>query len=178
MIERREFIGSLALGLLASPFVADAQPPRAYRVEGRPLWRLVPGSRRRAPEGLGELGLVGTQFILHVREGKGDVKAVEEAAVDDLERDKVDLIYAIATSVTLAAKRATKTVPIVFYAGSDPVAAGLVESYRKPGGRFTGTYGRLTDLTAKRLELLKEMVSRVRRVVIFYNPGNPVAEGA
>ena len=82
-----------------------------------------------------------------------------EAAARSLEeQQKVDLIYAIATSVTRATKRATNTVPIVFYGGTDPVAVGLVESFRKPGGRLTGVYGRFTDLTAKRLELLKEMI--------------------
>ena len=64
----------------------------------------------------------------------------------------------------------------MFNAGSDPVAFGLVESFRKPGGRLTGIYSRFTDLTAKRLELLKEMLPRIRRVVTFYNPGNSVAQ--
>jgi putative ABC transport system substrate-binding protein len=129
-------------------------------------------------KGLGELGLEeGKQLILHMREGKGDLKAVEQAA-GDLEREKVDLIYSFATSVTLAVKRATKTVPIVFSVDSDPVAIGLVESFRKPGGRLTGIYRRSTELTAKRLELLKEMVPSVRRVVTFYNPDNPSAQRA
>jgi len=175
-MDRRAFLGTLAAGLLASPLVAEAQQARVYRVglvlQGGPYSGAIDGLRK----GLAELGLEeGKQFILHVREGKGDLKAVEQAA-GDLEREKVDLIYSVATSVTLAVKRATKTVPIVFYAGSDPVALGLVESFRKPGGRLTGTYGWLADLTAKRLGLLKEMVPRVRRVVIFYNPDNIAAD--
>jgi putative ABC transport system substrate-binding protein len=109
-----------------------------------------------------------------VRDTKGDLKSVE-AEARRLEGEKVDMIYALATSVTLAAKRATKSVPIVFYAGTDPVSVGLVESFRKPGGRLTGTHGRFTDLTAKRLELLKEMVPRLRRVVTFHSPDNPAA---
>jgi putative tryptophan/tyrosine transport system substrate-binding protein len=126
-------------------------------------------------KGLAELGLEeGKQFILHVRDGKGDLNAVEQAA-RDLEREKVDLIYAVTTSAALAVKRVTKTVPIVFYAGTDPVALGLVGSFRKPGGRLTGIYGRIADLTAKRLELLKEMVPRLRRVVVFYDPDRPAA---
>jgi putative tryptophan/tyrosine transport system substrate-binding protein len=114
-------------------------------------------------------------FILNVHDTKSDLKLVE-AAARSLEEQKVDLIYALATSVTLAAKRATKSVPIVFYGGTDPVAVGLVESFRKPGGRLTGVYGRFTDLTAKRLELLKEMIPRLRRVVMFYSPDNPAAQ--
>ena len=171
-MDRRAFLGTLAAGLLASPLVAEAQQARVYRVgvvlQGGPYSGAIDGLRK----GLAELGLEeGKQFILHVREGQGDLKAVEKAA-GDLEREKVDLIYSVATSVTLAVKEATKSVPIVFNAGNDPVAFGLVESFRKPGGRLTGTYSRSTDLIAKRLELLKGMVPRLRRVVIFYNPDN------
>ena len=77
--------------------------------------------------------------------------------------------------VTIAAKRATTDIPIVFCAGTDPVVLGLVESFAKPGGRLTGVYNRVTDLTAKRLEILKEIVPKLRRVVTFYDPRNPVA---
>ena len=107
-----------------------------------------------------------------MRDTKGDVKAVE-AAARSLEGEKVDLIVAMTSSVTLAAKRGTKSVPIVFYAGADPVSIGLVESFRKPGGRLTGIHGQSTGLTGKRLELLKEMVPRLRRVVAFYRPTAP-----
>jgi len=176
VVDRRAFLGTLAGGLLAAPLAAEAQQARVYRVgvilQGGPYL----GAVDRLRKGLGELGLEeGKQFILHVREGKGDLKAVEQAA-RDLEREKVDLIYSVATSVTLVVKRATKTVPIVFNVGGDPVAFGLVESFRKPGGRLTGTHNRGTELTAKRLELLKEIVPRLRRVVTFYNPVNHVAQ--
>ncbi len=97
-----------------------------------------------------------------MRDGKGDLKAAE-AAARSLEAEKVDLIVTISTSVTLAAKRATKSVPIVFYIGTDPVTTGLVESFRRPGGRLTGIHRQSTDLTAKRLELLREMIPRLRR---------------
>jgi putative ABC transport system substrate-binding protein len=112
--------------------------------------------------------------VLHLRETKGDLKAVASMA-KGLEAEKVDLIYSLATSVTLEVKRATKSVPVVFYAGTDPVAFGLVDSYRRPGGRLTGVYGRYTDLTGKRLQLLKEMIPGLSRVVTFYNPENPAA---
>jgi putative ABC transport system substrate-binding protein len=79
----------------------------------------------------------------------------------------------------MAAKRATAQTPIVFLTGADPVAAGLVESLAKPGGRLTGVHSLSGDLTAKRLEILKEMLPRLRRVVTFYNPGNAISrEGA
>ena len=166
----------LIFTFFAAPLAVEAQQARVYRVgvvlQGGPYSPAVDGLR----DGLRELGLEeGKQFVLHVRDAKGDLKSVE-AAARSLEGEKVDLIYAVATSVTLAAKRATKNVPIVFYAGTDPVAVGLVESFRKPGGRLTGIHGQLTDLTAKRLQLLKEMIPRLRRVVTFYSPDNPAAQ--
>jgi putative ABC transport system substrate-binding protein len=175
-MERRTFLGMIAGRLLAAPLGAEAQQARVYRVgvilQGGPYSQAVDGLR----EGLRELGLEeGTQIVLLVRDAKGDLKVVE-AAARELEQDRVDLIYAVTTSVTLATKRVTKSVPIVFYAGADPVALGLVGSYRKPGGRLTGIHGQLTDLTAKRLELLKEMVPKAHRVVAFYSPRNPAAE--
>ena len=115
----------------------------------------------------------GKQFTLALRDTKGDVKAAEEAA-RNLEQEKVNLIYATASSVTMAARRATADIPIVFCAGADPVVLGLVESFAKPGGRLTGVYYVVTDLTAKRLEILKEIVPKLRRVT-FYDPRNPVA---
>jgi putative tryptophan/tyrosine transport system substrate-binding protein len=176
-VDRRAFIAG-TLALLAAPLPVEAQQARVYRVgvvlQGGPYFAAIDGLR----EGLRELGLEqGKQFILDVRDAKGDLKSVE-AAARSLEGDQVDLIYALTASVTLAAKRATKNVPIVFYAGTDPVALGLVESFRKPGGRLTGIYGPFTELTAKRLQLLKEMVPRLHRVVTFYNPDNPSAQHA
>jgi len=173
---RLTLTGILILALFALPLAVEAQQARVYRVgvvlQGGLYFSAIDGLR----DGLRELGLEeGKQFVLHVRDSKGDLKSVE-AAARSLEGEKVDLIFAVTTSVTLAVKRATKSVPIVFHAGTDPVSSGLVESFRKPGGRLTGIAGQGTGLTAKRLELLKEMVPRLRRVVTFYSPDNPVAQ--
>jgi putative tryptophan/tyrosine transport system substrate-binding protein len=166
---------SLILGLFAAPLSVEAQQARVYRVgvvlHGGSYSAALEGLR----DGLRDLGFEeGKQFVFHVRDTKGDLNAVD-AAARSLEAEKVDLIYSVATSVSLAVKRATKSVPIVFYAGTDPVAFGLVESFRKPGGRLTGVHGQFTDLTAKRLQLLKEMMPALRRVVTFYSPDNPAA---
>jgi putative ABC transport system substrate-binding protein len=174
-VDRRAFVSG-TLALLAAPLVGEAQQARVYRIgvvlQGGSYSAAIDGLR----DGLRELGFEeGKQFILDVRDARGNLKSVE-ASARSLEAEKVDLIYAVATSVTLAAKRATKSAPIVFYAGTDPVATGLVESFRKPGGRLTGIHGQLTDLTAKRLELLKDMLPRLRRVVTFYSPDNPGAQ--
>ena len=168
----RAITAVLTLALFSAPFAAVAQQ-HLYRVgiivQGGPSFEsAVVGLK----DGLRELGLQeGKAVIFHVRDVKGDLRAAE-AAARTLEDERVDLIVAVATSTTLAAKRGTKSVPIVFYAGTDPVAVGLVDSFRKPGGRLTGVHGRTTDLTAKRLELLKDMVPNLRRVVVFYNPEN------
>src|SRR5262245_45601647 len=99
-------------------------------------------------QGLRELGLEEGKFlVVHIRETKSDPRTAEEAA-RDLERERVDLIYAVTSQVAIAAKRATERTPIVFYAGADPVALGLVESLAKPGGRLTGVHGRSRDVTA------------------------------
>ena len=161
--------------ILTSVNFADAQQPKVYRVgvitAGGAWYETIDGLRA----GLKQLGLEeGKHFILVIRDTKGDAKTAEEAA-RNLEQEKVDLIYTTQTSVTIAAKRATADVPIVFSAGADPVVLGLVESFAKPGGRLTGVFYRDTDLTAKRLEILKEIVPKLRRAVTFYNPRSPVA---
>jgi len=166
------FVVALALSTGLAPPVADAQPTKVYRIgvvlQGGPYYQAIKGLK----DGLKELGVEeGTQYLLDIRDVQGDLKAVE-AAARTLEQENVDLIYSIPTSVTLAAKRATAKVPIVFYAGTDPVVVGLVQSFAKPGGRLTGVHSLSTDLTAKRLEILKEILPTLRRVVTFYDPGN------
>src|SRR2546430_2028272 len=173
---KRKFFGlALSTMLVALCFSAEAQQPKVYRVgvlvPSALGSEIVDGLRA----GLKELGLEeGKQFVLEIRDTKGDLKAAEEAA-RNLEQEKVNLIYTTRTSVTIAAKRATADIPIVFCAGTDPVVLGLVESFAKPGGRLTGVYEPGTDLTAKRLEILKEMLPKLSRVLTIYNPNNRVA---
>ena len=172
-------LAALVLGPVGAPQIASGAPPAGgvsrvgvilYAQSGA-YQATVDGLR----QGLRELGLEeGRHLVLDVRQARGDVKAVEEAA-RDLERGDVNLLVTVTTSVTVAAKRATRQVPIVFYAGADPVAAGLVESLARPGGRLTGIVGRVSDLIAKRLEILKEILPKARRVVTFYDPDNAVS---
>jgi len=168
------FIFITAVAMLVSVAPVGAQQSKVYRIgvllPGGPLYETVDGLR----EGLRELGLQeGKQFVLTIRDTKGDVKAAEEGA-RNFEREKVNLIYALATSVITAAKAATTNVPIVFCVGTDPVAMGLVDSFVKPGGRLTGVHFLLSDITAKRLEILKEILPKLTRVITFYDPGNRV----
>ena len=176
MIRRAALAVALALGLLAAPYGVRGQTPgNVHRVgiihvSGH-HHVVVDGLR----QGLQELGLEeGKHFTLDIRKTTGDPKSAEEAA-RDLERGTVDLIYTVTSQVTVAARRATARTPIVFYVGADPVALGLVESFAKPGGRLTGVHGLSRDVTAKRLAVLKEMIPRLRRVITFYNPGEPVS---
>ena len=173
-MSKKILVPFLATLVLASAHLAHAQQSRVYRVgvihEGGPYYAAVDGLK----DGLKELGFTeGKEYVLETRDLKGDRRAAE-AASRSLEREKVDLIYTVATSVTTAVKRATTEVPIVFAVGSDPVAAGLVESFAKPEGRCTGIHYQ-SDLTAKHLEILKAIVPGLHRVVTFYDPSNEVA---
>lgn len=172
----RSFIVYLLAVLgLASAHCVEAQQGKTYRIgvlrEGGPDSVAVEGLK----DGLKELGFIeGKHYVLDVRDLKGDSSAIK-AAAENLEREKVDLIYSIATSVTIGVKRATARTPVVFAVGTDPVAAGLVETFAKPGGRFTGVHYSTTDLTAKRLEILKAILPKLRNVATLYDPGNPSA---
>jgi putative tryptophan/tyrosine transport system substrate-binding protein len=136
-----------------------------------PLYEALDGLK----DELKQLGLEeGKQYTLTIRDTQGDAKAAQEAA-RSLEGEKVSLIYALASSVVTATKGATTNVPIVFGMGSDPVTGGIIDSFGKPGGRLTGVHYLVRDLTAKRLEVLKELLPKLSRVITFYNPGNQVS---
>jgi len=175
LADRRRFLLTTS-ALLGAPLLARAQGIRAYTVGilhlGGEYSAAVDGLR----DGLRELGLQERKqikFVVH--DLKGDRGSADSAA-RSLERQQVNLIYSVTTSVSIAVKRATNNVPVVFYAGTDPVRFGLVQSLAQPGGRFTGIYSQITSLMAKRLQLLKEMIPALHRVAYFYDPRNPLAE--
>jgi len=95
------------------------------------------------------------------------------ALADDLVRHKVDVILTTSLVGALAAKNATRTIPIVFVIGSDPVAAGLVDSLARPGGNVTGFTFITEVLAGKRLELLKDTIPKLSRVAVLWNPQEP-----
>jgi putative ABC transport system substrate-binding protein len=172
LLSALNFLGAMFLALCPS---ADAQQQKVHRIgvilPGGALYETVDGLKA----GLRELGFAeGKQFTLTIKDTKGDPKVAEEAA-KNFEREKVSLIYALATSVITATKSATANVPIVICIGSDPVTGGLVDSFAQPGGRLTGVHFLNRDLTAKRLEILKEIMPKASRVLTFYDPGNRVA---
>jgi putative ABC transport system substrate-binding protein len=170
---RKKVIGfALSALLFALSVNAEAGQAKVYRVgvihQGGPYGAVVDGLR----DGLGQLGYEeGKQILLEIRDTKSDLKLVEEAA-RTFERERINLIYAVTTSVVTPVKNVTLHIPVVFSVGTDPVGSGLVQSFGKPGGRFTGVQYSTTDLTAKRLEILKEILPKLSRIITFYNPNN------
>jgi putative ABC transport system substrate-binding protein len=125
--------------------------------------------------GLRDLGWVeGKNISIEHRYAEGRHDRLPDLAAD-LVRLKVEVIVTTATSDALAAQRATKAIPIVMVAAGNPVANGLVESLARPGGNVTGLSQMLQELSGKRLELLKELVPRLSRVAVLWNPDSASA---
>jgi putative ABC transport system substrate-binding protein len=121
-------------------------------------------------QGLRELGwLEGKTIVIDYRYAQGKLDRLPELATE-LANLKVDVIYASATPATVAAKKATRSIPIVFTGVGDPVRSGLVDSLAKPGANVTGLSIISPELGGKRLELLKEVFPRVHRVAFFWSP--------
>src|SRR5262245_60622294 len=141
----------LAAGALALPL-----PARAQRGVARVGAIVYAGTYAPVFDGLRaglkELGVrEGRDMTLELRDAGGEPKAVEEAA-RRFEAEGVALIYAVTTTASRVIKQSTTRVPVVFCVGTDPTRMGLVDSYAKPGGRFTGVHYLTADLTAKRVE--------------------------
>jgi putative ABC transport system substrate-binding protein len=177
-VDRRAFITTLAGGLLAAPLAAEAQQVGKMPRVGY----LSPGSssdpvRLRRFEafrqGLRELGYVeGQNIVLEPRWAEGQY-ARYPALVADLVRLKVGVIVVVGGTATKAAKEVTRTVPIVMSLVVDPVGSGLIPSLAHPGGNVTGTSIMAPDLVGKQLELLMEVVPKISRVAVLWNPDNP-----
>jgi putative ABC transport system substrate-binding protein len=170
-------IVTLALGLLAAPLAAEAQqagkvPRIGYLSAGSPSG--VPHLLEAFRQGLRELGWVeGQNIVIDYRYAEGRFDRLPDLAAE-LVRLKVDVIVAAATATSVAAKNATSTIPIVMIGVYDPVERGLVASLARPGGKITGlTFYTGPELVGKYLELLKEVVPKVSRVAVLWNPANP-----
>jgi putative ABC transport system substrate-binding protein len=125
--------------------------------------------------GLRDLGWVeGKNLIIEYRYAEGRRDRLPDLAAD-LVRLKVDAIVASVVSDAMAAQKATRAIPIVMAAPSDPVAFGLVENLARPGGNVTGLSQMGSELAGKRLELLKEMVPKLSRVAVLWNPQGVVS---
>src|SRR5262249_9001077 len=127
-------------------------------------------------QGLGEAGYVeGHNLAIEYRWAEGHYDRLPALAADLVGR-KVDGIIASSPPSALAAKSATSTIPIAFRSGAAPVGDGLVASLARPGGNLTGVSFAADELTAKRLELLSELVPRAGVIALLVNPNNATAE--
>jgi putative tryptophan/tyrosine transport system substrate-binding protein len=121
-------------------------------------------------QGLRDLGWIeGKNIAIEYRFADGKSDRLGPLAAE-LVRQKVDVIVTAVNTDTLAAKNATKTIPVVMASAGDPVAFGLVQSLARPGGNVTGLSQIAPELSGKRLELLKEMVPHLSRVAVLWNP--------
>ncbi len=175
-MDRRMFVGRVSGAVLAVPLGLHAQPTgKVYRIG---ILETVPAAQEAANidallKGLRELGYVeGRNLTIEYRSADGNAERFPDLAAD-LVRLKVDLIVTRGTPAAIAARNATRTIPVVMAAMGQPLA--VVTSLAHPGGNITGQTTFSKELTAKRIELLRQFVPGFSRVAFLHNMGNPVA---
>jgi putative tryptophan/tyrosine transport system substrate-binding protein len=168
---RRTFVQAGALALLGVSLQVAAQragtmPRIAY---------LTPDSNFREPafwQAMRELGYVdGKNIVVDRRSADGDFTRLPTLAAE-IVKNRPDVIVAIVTAASIAAKQATTTIPIVMVGVSDPVASGLVGNLARPGGNLTGTADQSHVAVGKEFELIRQLLPEARRVVALWNPAN------
>jgi putative ABC transport system substrate-binding protein len=173
-IRRREFIFTLSGAATMWPLPASAQQGKLPTIGFLGASPSIESQRVAAfVQRLRELTWIeGRNLAIEYRWAEGRNERYAENAAE-LVRLKVDVIVTSATPPTLAAKKATAVIPIVFAAVSDPVGTGLVASLARPGGNVTGMANQMSDTAGKKLEILREVVPGLRRLAIMVNAGNP-----
>src|SRR5262245_19261977 len=176
MMDRRAFITMVSGGILSEPLGSEAQQGRVYRVG-----ILSGGSpEKNTPQieaflkRLRDMGWVdGQNVIIEWRSAEGWTDRLA-ALANELVQLKVDVIVtAGSTPATVAAKRATTTIPVVMVAVGAPVESGLVTSLARPGGNITGSTTLGGEVASKRLDFVKELLPKATRVALLWNPDNP-----
>jgi putative tryptophan/tyrosine transport system substrate-binding protein len=179
-MRRRDFIRVITGTVVAWPFAARAQQRGKVARIGFLGATSLSGFRRQVEGfrlGLRDLGYIeSANIVIEYRWAEGKYERLPELAAD-LVRSDVDVIVTHGAPGSLAAKRATATVPIVMAVTGDPVAMGLVASVARPGGNITGQSIFSPELGAKRIELLKEVMPRMTRAAFLANPDNPMSVG-
>ena len=183
-MKRREFLtilGGLAVvlagSLVLAPVAAEAQPPDRVRRLGLllPYVQTDPQAQARVNAfraALQERGWTdGRNIRLEFRHSEGQPNRLPALAAD-LVQQNVDVLLTAGTESTDAARKATKTIPIVMAAVGDPIAAGFIASLARPGANITGASLLATELTAKRLQLLKEVLPTLTRLAVFWSAAN------
>ena len=174
-MDRRRFLLTSLAGVLAAPLAAEAQQARSPRRIGVLLVLLSPAGHEAQAfrQALRDAGYVeGRDVVIEWRSANGDYARLPQLAADLVER-KVEVIVADTTPAIKAAQRATSTIPIVMAIVADPVGDGVVANLSQPGGNVTGLSIMLAELSAKRLQLLKEAMPGLTRVVVLWNPPTP-----
>ena len=175
-MDRRTFIGRMAAGAFALSLAARAQPGRkVYRIG---MLETIPAAQNAANldalhRGLRALGYVAAQnLVVDYRSADGNAERFPALAAE-LVGLKPDLILTRGTPAARAAKQASETIPMVMATMGDPRM--LVESFARPGANITGVTTFSTELTGKRVELLKELIPTLSRLGLLHNMGNPAA---
>jgi putative tryptophan/tyrosine transport system substrate-binding protein len=172
-MERRTFMAMLTGGIVVAPFTAEAQQAAKIARIGylAPNLAASPHTHEAFRQGLRDLGYVeGRNVVIEYRDAEGKFERLHALAAE-LVALKVDVIVAPNTVGALAAKQATRTLPIVFATAGDPVTSGLVTSLARPGGNVTGLSILAPELVGKCLEQLKQAVPGVSRVAVLWEPG-------
>jgi len=168
---------TLSAMLFALCVPAETQQPKKVHRMGFLSSRSPDAEKSRLAafqQGLQELGyVVGKNILVEKRYAAGQFDRLPDLAAE-LIRLKVDVLVTTGTPAARAAKNATDTIPIVIGNAGDPVGTGLVASLARPGGNVTGLSVLNTEVSGKRLELLKEVVPRLSRVAVLLNPANPI----
>ena len=167
------------LSLTLAPLAVEAQQPeKVWRIGflGPAAERVYTDPLLSLRAGLRELGYVeGKNIVFEYRFAEDKYERLPSLAAE-LVRSKVDVIVVHASPGTRAAKQATRTIPIVMVSVGDPVGTGFVPSLARPGGNITGVSAIDVGLSAKRLELLKEVLPKLSLVAVLRNPTNPASE--
>lgn len=171
-------LSAMALYLIGTFVVQAGQAPRVFRIG-----LLIPEAGlaesqtlKGLKDELQELGYIeGQNLVIELRNVKGDRSALRTAA-SDLVNKKMDVIFTTGTRATQAAIAATKTIPIVFRHVANPVALGFIKNLKQPEGNVTGVAAFSGEMSQKRFEILKTLVTNVRRVHIFYDENNKYSE--
>jgi putative ABC transport system substrate-binding protein len=175
-MNRRAFLCGSVLAL-GAPLAAEAQPTAKAPTVG---WLSdgvragsQPGLQEAFLQGLRELGYVeGQTVVIERRDAAEKIERLDKLAAE-LVSYGVNVIVATSGAAALAAKRATTSIPIVIAESGDPVAIGLVASLGRPGGNVTGLSVMDQEITAKRVQLLKEIAPRVSQIAVLYHPPFP-----
>ncbi len=175
MNHRRKLVIALGTAALAAPFVSFAQQQGKVPRIGLLIAETLSGQSNRIEAlraGLRDLSYVdGKNITIELRSANGNYDRLPELAAE-LVRLKVDVLVAFGAKAVVAARGATSTIPIVVPVVGDPVALGLTSSLARPSANVTGSSVFGPEVSAKRVELLKEAVPHIARVAVLANPAN------